>query len=544
MKKTSLIFLLIILINSLSYSQVTRSNIIFEKVYNECRFLPEGILESVSFVKTRMNHLKYQEESCNNIPQQLGMMGIIEDGKGYFKNNIELISKISGIEKGEIIEDTYYNILSYAKTLEFITKNSSDIYNIIDGLYIMCELPEGNIAQNYARDSEIYSILILLNDKDFMNSFGYKEFNIDLKKKFGNNLDILSSKKVTINDDYIYNISGQKYKNSCNDYVNSTWVASPNFNSRNGTPITDVTIHTVEGSYAGCISWFQNTSSYVSSHYVIRSSDGQVTQMVCESDRAWHVGSENDYTIGIEHEGYVNDPTWYTNSMYQSSADLVRDITNSGYGIDPLSCYESTTQGVINSCYHIKGHVHFPNQTHTDPGVFWDWDKYYHLINNQMHVVTDINCNGIYVDSGGVMDTYESFQSYMTVISPTDADSVVLDFISFDLELDYDTMSIYDGIDTSGTLIGSYSGTNSPGVIVGNSGSLALVFYSDCLYNNAGWEANWSCYSSPVGIKNENTSKKLIKVVDIFGRETTKNEKGILFYIFEDRSCKKKINIE
>jgi hypothetical protein len=29
----------------------------------------------------------------------------------------------------------------------------------------------------------------------------------------------------------------------------------------------------------------------------------------------------------------------------------------------------------------IKGHQHFPNQTHTDPGINWDWSLYYNLIN-------------------------------------------------------------------------------------------------------------------------------------------------------------------
>jgi N-acetyl-anhydromuramyl-L-alanine amidase AmpD len=421
-------------------------------------------------------------------------MAIVEDGKKYFKNTLDIIHEISGKKKDNILKNPTINIESYAFSLKNLTNNSNNIYDYISAIKILNELPNNTNLQQYAKDSELYSILILLNRKSFMQQFGYSTIEIDFQKVFGKNLKVLSARKIFISANDIYNKNGENYKSTCSDYALAIWAPanSSNYSSRNGTTITDVTIHTIQGTYASCISWFQNPSANVSAHYVIRSFDGQVTQMICESDKGWHVGSENSYTIGIEHEGFVNDPTWLTDSMYDSSADLVRDITTSGYTINPKSVYRGSYQGVINSCYHIKGHVHFPNQSHTDPGVHWDWNKYYHLINNQILIVTDTNCSGTFIDSGGVVGSYSSFQSYMTVISPTNADSIVLSFNSFDLELNYDTMAIYDGTDTSGILIGSYTGTNSPGTVVGNSGSLAIVFYSDCLYNNSGWDASWN----------------------------------------------------
>ena len=38
---------------------------------------------------------------------------------------------------------------------------------------------------------------------------------------------------------------------------------------RAGNPIRYVVIHTVEGSATGAVSWFQNSSSNVSAHYVV-----------------------------------------------------------------------------------------------------------------------------------------------------------------------------------------------------------------------------------------------------------------------------------
>jgi MYXO-CTERM domain-containing protein len=139
--------------------------------------------------------------------------------------------------------------------------------------------------------------------------------------------------------------------------------------SRTGSDIRYVIVHTVQGSYSGCISWFQNSSAQVSAHYVIRSSDGQITQMVWEEDVAWHAGNwdYNLASIGLEHEGYVDAPgTWYTDAMYASSAALVADIVR------------RTSVSADRS--HILAHSEVPGATHTDPGSGWDWDYYMALI--------------------------------------------------------------------------------------------------------------------------------------------------------------------
>src|SRR3546814_7351071 len=76
------------------------------------------------------------------------------------------------------------------------------------------------------------------------------------------------------------------------DFPGARWVTSPNYSSRSGTAVREVAIHTMQGSYAGSISWFQNSSSQVSAHYLIRSSDGQVTPMVREYNRSEEHTSE------------------------------------------------------------------------------------------------------------------------------------------------------------------------------------------------------------------------------------------------------------
>lgn len=163
------------------------------------------------------------------------------------------------------------------------------------------------------------------------------------------------------------------YTYASEDYPPARWVPaySGNYTTSNRPstyPIWYVIVHVVQGSYNGCISWFQNPSSRVSAHYVIRSSDGEVTQMVRHKDIAWHAGNwwYNCRSIGIEHEGWVDDPKWFTYAMYYSSAALVRHICR--------------TYGIPRTRSYILGHVEVPNATHTDPGPNWDWDFYMQMV--------------------------------------------------------------------------------------------------------------------------------------------------------------------
>ncbi|MBL9100810.1 MAG: N-acetylmuramoyl-L-alanine amidase [Myxococcales bacterium] len=145
-----------------------------------------------------------------------------------------------------------------------------------------------------------------------------------------------------------------------------------------------IVVHTMQGSYAGTISWFKNPDAVVSTQYVMRSSDGEVTQMVRDQDRAYHVGSSNRFALGIEHEGYIDDPAkWYTWATYGSSALLTRWLT--------------IKHAIPVDREHIAGHVELPDQSHTDPGSGWNWTLYMALIRE---VVPPGEIHGVVVDRG------------------------------------------------------------------------------------------------------------------------------------------------
>ncbi|QPC92231.1 N-acetylmuramoyl-L-alanine amidase [Mesorhizobium sp. INR15] len=84
---------------------------------------------------------------------------------------------------------------------------------------------------------------------------------------------------------------------------------SPNFGPRRDTLKPDMIVlhYTGMGTGAGAEAWLCDPASEVSSHYLVHE-DGQIVQMVRESDRAWHAGKSswfgatdiNSRSVGIE----------------------------------------------------------------------------------------------------------------------------------------------------------------------------------------------------------------------------------------------------
>jgi hypothetical protein len=144
------------------------------------------------------------------------------------------------------------------------------------------------------------------------------------------------------------------------------WRSGQNFNVRGWPKITHVVVHTLIGSAAAVIKHWHSGVNCFPPHYVINK-NGEITQMVAEYYYAQHAGTANTYSIGIEHEGgCTNTPACYSESLYQASSALVRDICE--------------RQKIPKDRKHIIGHDEVPGTTHGDPGGYWDWDYYMALL--------------------------------------------------------------------------------------------------------------------------------------------------------------------
>lgn len=132
--------------------------------------------------------------------------------------------------------------------------------------------------------------------------------------------------------------------------------------------------------------------------------------------------------------------------------------------------------------------------------------------NNYINVISDnINmqngviytCSGTFYDPGGPSANYANNLDYTLTFFPgTTGNSVKVTFTSFNLEASstcsYDYLKIYNGPTTASPLIGTYCGTNSPGIVTANNsdGALTFVFHSDQSVTASGWVATINCIST------------------------------------------------
>ncbi|GGX88596.1 amidase [Streptomyces minutiscleroticus] len=143
-----------------------------------------------------------------------------------------------------------------------------------------------------------------------------------------------------------------------------------------GVKVDYIVLHDTESSYDAAIKTFQDAASGSAGHYVVRSSDGAVTQMVPGKDIGFHAGNYwfNMHSIGIEHEGFAaQGATWYSQRLYETSADLVK--------------YLADKYGVPLDRQHIVGHDNVPGPRdayvagmHWDPGPYWDWSAFMEMV--------------------------------------------------------------------------------------------------------------------------------------------------------------------
>ncbi|MFS8641277.1 MAG: N-acetylmuramoyl-L-alanine amidase [Symbiobacteriaceae bacterium] len=317
----------------------------FQKAAREDR-VPVELLVAVAYAETRL-------DDHDGVPSVAGGYGVMHLVSNPHVTALEEAARLTGLDPERLKTDTAANILGGAALLAHYAgdRGAQDMAlgEWFEAVARYSHL-EGTAARDYAL--QVYEFL----NRGIDVEVDGEEIRIEpvaVKPDLGRYADL-----VTIQSD---------------DYGPAAWVPahSSNYTASNrpgSYPIRYIVIHVAQGSYAGTISWFQNPSANVSAHYVIRSSDGAITQMVREKDIAWHAGNwtYNTQSIGIEHEGWVSSCTWFTDAMYRASAQLTRHI--------------ALKYNIPMTRSHIIGHNEVPGATHTDPGPCWDWNYYMSLV--------------------------------------------------------------------------------------------------------------------------------------------------------------------
>ena len=348
--------------------------------------VPVDVLKSVAYAETRMMQIVPEENddaNCMNMPKAYGIMGLRDDN--WFGHSLVEGANLIGATVEEVKNNAGLNIKAaaallskYAYELNVIGRNNLSSWRPVLEKY--SGIPQEDVKPFYSFD-----IFKVLNEGTKINGVvvnSHKE--VDLSQ-FSENVNPKNKLK---NIEKIVSINSPA-KALSTDYPPAFWDPSPNFNP-NAVAQKFLVVHDTEGSFANSVSWLKNPIAKASSHYIIRSSDGYIIQLVHEKDRAWHVRSWNNVMLGVEHEGYVSDPSFFTEAMYQSSAALFRHFVDT-YHV-PVDTFR-----IIGHYQHLKtwwvnwinntwnpnnpGYTIDPtDNTHTDPGPYWNWSHFFDLI--------------------------------------------------------------------------------------------------------------------------------------------------------------------
>lgn len=182
------------------------------------------------------------------------------------------------------------------------------------------------------------------------------------------------------------------------------WIAtrrpSPNYRSRQGTPVDRVVVHITDGGpdLKGCLDRLCDPRTRVAPHFVV-GRHGEVFQTVSLEEAAFHAGETNQRSVGIEHlartpgeiRAWGRLPLWerrllvedpaeaeaerdpglaLTAAQLDASADLVRRL---------LALLSLPLKAVVPHC-------ELPGTTHSDCGLdvarggIWPWESYRALL--------------------------------------------------------------------------------------------------------------------------------------------------------------------
>lgn len=173
------------------------------------------------------------------------------------------------------------------------------------------------------------------------------------------------------------------------------YAPSPNHDARPAdSAITALVIHAISmppGEYGGgdierlfcntldfgCHPFYREIDGLaVSAHLLIRR-DGEVVQFVPFPQRAWHAGASildgrtrvNDFSVGIEMEG--SDYAPFEEAQYRALVEVTRALQDAYPGITPE---------------RIVGHADIAPDRKTDPGPYFNWQRYRHALADQTSV--------------------------------------------------------------------------------------------------------------------------------------------------------------
>ena len=409
MKRNSLLYLLVFSIPAFAQLQNLHTeaneeknrslyNTYFDEAGQEFG-VPSDILRAVAFTNTRWTHMTWAPgdtaSDCLGMPRVYGIMGLWDNST--FGHSLREAAALINKTPEDLKASPLDNIRGAAALLRryYVKIHNNDTTNIntLDSWSSSIARYSG-IPQTDLADQLSYKTYQYLSE-------GYHSYGIELPRRSINlepmREQVISARKAERALKKEEHVEGIENKP---DYPLAIWrPGKAGYYYTSGVSHSFVVIHDMEGTYEAVVYYLQtlNDGRTVSIYYCINGKPdpastaysnapaGEITQMVEEKYWAWHVVCWNKYMFGIEHEGYVDNPAWFTPEMYDASSQLVKYLCNK--------------YGIVKDRNHIIGHnewqnpawVNWVNSTHqgfdptcnshTDPGIFWNWKGFMAKIN-------------------------------------------------------------------------------------------------------------------------------------------------------------------
>ncbi len=357
MKKTLLLFALLFSVKASAQTPQECQNY-FQQAGTEFN-VPAPVLEAIGYIETHWSQ----------IPGR-GVMGLRNDSR--FSYNLDSAAQLIGKPVDTLLNSPYQNIRGAAAYL-------SGLRNQANSDSVVVTSDPVSWAGVIARYSGI-------PQSGIATEFAYQTLE-ELQMGVNHDGVVIPAENIDLSS-FPDSVKATGFRQPADSLFTPVWVGSPNYGSRNGAPIAFIIIHDTEEQFDYAYSLFENPSDQASAQYLIRSQDGYIDQFVHDSDKAWAVVCWNPITINIEHEGFIADSSFYSETEYESSARLVASLcerysipedslhifghnawTYSWFNLIPFSLYTQYVGTGFATC-----------NSHTDPGPLWNWHHYFDLI--------------------------------------------------------------------------------------------------------------------------------------------------------------------
>ncbi|MDY0102468.1 MAG: glycosyl hydrolase family 18 protein [Lentimicrobium sp.] len=121
------------------------------------------------------------------------------------------------------------------------------------------------------------------------------------------------------------------------------------------------------------------------------------------------------------------------------------------------------------------------------------YSELWNLIEQKFSLAPQSLCEDTAYDTGGPWWNYSNNESYTETIQSAWPGPLSITFSNLALEAGYDSLWIYDGLNTDATLLAALSGNAIPPEILTSGNAFTLKFASDALTVNSGYELIWKC---------------------------------------------------